>query len=497
MSKSIKTAISPTRVENYSQWYQNVIKEAELAENSAVRGCMIIKPWGYSIWENIKNKLDIEIKQTGHKNFYCPLFIPLNFLEKESKQVKGFAKECAVVTHTKLAENEDGKLVPAGKLQEPLIIRPTSEAIIGDIFSRWIKSHRDLPLLLNQWSNVVRWEMRTRMFLRTSEILWQEGHTAHASKNEAMDEAKKMLDIYKDVSEQILAIPVISGEKTSREKFPGADITYTIEAMMQDNKALQAGTSHFLGQNFSKAFDIKFTDKENNEQLVWTTSWGVTTRLIGSVIMSHSDDNGLILPPKISPINVVIIPLGNNINIIDYSNKIKNMLNKKSYNDKSLDVELDDSDDRPGNKRWKWIKKGIPFIIEVGKKEIEKNQLCITQRNMLFKGKLFVNADNFVENISKNLECFQNDLLKKAEERKEKNTSIIKSKEEFYKFFNKENPGFAIAPWSDDKETEIQLKEDLKVTPRCIPNNMRKMDKVNCIFTGSEESNWTLFARSY
>ena len=304
----MKTAITPTRDQNFAEWYQQVTKHADMAENSPVRGCMVIRPWGYAIWQNIQKILDIEFEATGHENIYCPLLIPKSFIEREAKHVEGFAKECAVVTHHRLKQAEDGSLQPDGELAEPLVIRPTSETIIGEMFAKWIQSHRDLPLLTNQWANIVRWEMRTRIFLRTSEFLWQEGHTAHADENEAKAEALKMLEVYREFSEDVLAVPVITGEKTASERFPGAVSTYCIEAMMQDGKALQAGTSHFLGQNFSKTFNIKFLDKDNKESFVWTTSWGVTTRLIGALIMTHADDDGLIVPPRIAPTHIVIMP---------------------------------------------------------------------------------------------------------------------------------------------------------------------------------------------
>lgn len=309
MAKKVQNAISPSREENYPEWYQQVIKAADLAETSPVRGCMVIKPWGYAIWENIQKELDRKFKATGHKNAYFPLFIPMRYLQKEADHVDGFAKECAVVTHSRLEADANGQLQPAGELDEPLIVRPTSETIIGELFSKWVQSYRDLPLLINQWANVVRWEMRTRLFLRTAEFLWQEGHTVHATEDDAMEETIKMLDIYAEFSEKYLAMPVIKGEKTEAERFPGADATYSIEAMMQDKKALQAGTSHFLGQNFSKSCSIKFLNKDSQEELAWTTSWGVSTRLVGGLIMTHSDDDGLVLPPAIAPAHVVILPI--------------------------------------------------------------------------------------------------------------------------------------------------------------------------------------------
>ena len=352
MAKQAQTAISPTRVEDYPEWYQQVVKAADLAETSPVRGCMVIKPWGYAIWENIQRDLDRRFKETGHKNAYFPLFIPMSFLQKEADHVEGFAKECAVVTHSRLEADENGKLQPAGPLEEPLIVRPTSETIIGELFSKWVQSYRDLPLLINQWANVVRWEMRTRLFLRTAEFLWQEGHTVHATAEEAMEETRKMLEVYADFAENFMAMPVLTGEKTEAERFPGADATFAIEAMMQDRKALQAGTSHFLGQNFAKSSNIKYLSAEGKEEFAWTTSWGVSTRLIGGLIMTHSDDDGLALPPRIAPSHVVIIPVTpkeeTRQQVLDYCLELKSQLEAQNYLDGRIRVEFDDRDLRGG-----------------------------------------------------------------------------------------------------------------------------------------------------
>ena len=496
MSKTKRTAITPTREQDYPKWYQEVIKAADLAENSVVRGCMVIKPWGCAIWEAIRNELDIKIKSTGHQNFYFPMFVPLSFLAKEAQHIDGFAKECAVVTHHRLEINEDNELVPGGKLEEPLVIRPTSEAIIGEAFSRWISSYRDLPLLGNQWANVVRWEMRPRIFLRTSEFLWQEGHTAHATKEEAIEEAEKMLEVYRQLSEDFLAIPVILGEKTQNEKFPGADITYCLESMMQDKKALQAGTSHFLGQHFSKAFNIKYLSKNGVEEYTWTTSWGVTTRLIGSLIMTHSDDDGLVLPPKVAPTQIIIIPLihkvENEENIMNYCKA----LNESFASDIRVDIDLQNK--TPGEKIWKWVKKGVPIRLEIGQKEIEKNSVFMARRDLETSDKKLIDKDKFVNSAQSILENIQKNLFDKAKKFLLENSFQANSREEFYKFFDKEEkqPGFISAYWIGDDETEKELKQKIKVTARCIPLSSKgKLGK--CIFTGANDAKLTIFARAY
>lgn len=498
-----KTAINPTRSENYPEWYQQVIKAADLAESSVVRGCMVIKPWGYAIWENIQKILDKMIKDTGHKNFYCPMFVPLSFLEKEAAHVEGFAKECAVVTHHRLAADNDGKLQPAGKLDEPLVIRPTSEAIIGDLYSRWVQSYRDLPLLYNQWANVVRWEMRTRLFLRTSEFLWQEGHTAHATEEEAREETLKMLNVYVDLIQNYLAMPVQFGEKTQSERFPGAVNTYTMEAMMQDKKALQNGTSHYLGQNFAKAFNIKYLSEKGTEEFVYTTSWGVTTRLIGSLIMMHSDDDGLILPPKIAPLHVIIMPLIRNEsdreNILNYCAELSQQLRTLNYNNAPLQVEIDKSDIRPGEKAWGWVKKGVPIRLEIGMKEIEQNSVFMGRRDQPYNAKVAVNKDEFVATVIDILTTMQNNIFTKALKFQQDNTVVINSVAELYEFFDPKNEnsgGFAVAPWIDEPISEEKMKQELKVTARVIPDAYK--DKTGtCIFTGTPGAPYTIFAKSY
>jgi len=496
MSKNKKTAITPTREQDYPKWYQEVIKAADLAENSVVRGCMVIKPWGCAIWENIQRELDAKIKATGHQNFYFPMFVPLSFLAKEAEHIDGFAKECAVVTHHRLELNDQNELVPGGKLEEPLIIRPTSEAIIGEAFSRWINSYRDLPLLGNQWANVVRWEMRPRIFLRTSEFLWQEGHTAHATKLEAIEEAEKMLEVYRQLSEDFLGIPVVLGEKTANEKFPGADVTYCLESMMQDKKALQAGTSHFLGQHFSKAFNIKYLSQEGAEEYVWTTSWGVSTRLIGGLIMTHSDDDGLVLPPKIAPIQVIIIPLvhkvENEAGILAYCQELKQQFSS------NIRVDIDLHEKTPGEKVWGWIKKGVPIRLEIGQKEVENNAVFMGRRDLAPTDKKAIDKNEFIQNIDNLLDEIQNNLFERAKKFQDDNSFTASSQEEFYQFFAKESeqPGFISAFWIGDDETENQLKQKLKVTARCIPLST-KGQLGKCIFTGTNNAPLTVFARAY
>lgn len=498
-----KTAISPTRKENYPEWYQQVIKAADLAESSVVRGCMVIKPWGYAIWENIQKTLDKMIKDTGHKNFYCPLFVPLSFLEKEASQVEGFAKECAVVTHHRLETGADGKLHPAGELEEPLIVRPTSEAIIGDLYSRWIQSYRDLPVLYNQWANVVRWEMRTRLFLRTSEFLWQEGHTAHATEEEAMQETLKMLNVYVDLVQNYLAMPVVHGQKTKSERFPGAENTFTIEAMMQDKKALQGGTSHYLGQNFAKAFDIKFLSQEGVQQYVHTTSWGVTTRLIGSLVMVHSDDDGLVLPPRIAPIHIVILPLlksdSDKEAILNYCQELQTKLRTVYLYDMPLQIEIDNSDLRAGEKAWGWFKKGVPIRLEIGAQELSKNSVFIGRRDKAYNEKFAMDKDQFLTSVEDMLVEMQDKIFAKAKKFQQDNTVEVSSVEELYKLFdpnNENSGGFALAPWIDEPNSEERMKQDLKVTARVIPAYMNGKTGT-CIFTGKPDAPYTIFAKSY
>ena len=500
-----KNAISPTRQENYPEWYQQVVKAADLAENTPVRGCMVIKPWGYGIWENIRNALDIKFKQTGHKNAYFPLFIPKSFLQREAEHVDGFAKECAVVTHSRLEADEDGILQPAGELDEPLIVRPTSETIIGELFARWVQSYRDLPLLINQWANVVRWEMRPRLFLRTAEFLWQEGHTVHASAEEAIEETYLMLRTYADFVENWLAMPLICGEKTESERFPGAESTLCIEAMMQDRKALQAGTSHFLGQNFSKACGIRFQGKDGKEELGWTTSWGVSTRLIGGMIMTHSDDDGLVIPPRVAPTHIVVLPVTPKEDTRDQVLKSCEELVKKLKNSKfatdSIRVEIDDRDLRGGEKYWQWVKKGIPLTVEVGPRDLENGTVYVGRRDLGSKRES-MERSQLIDSVSSILDEIQSNLFARALAFREENTRYIDNKEQLYAYFTSDDQskaeihgGFALVHWDRDPQWEEQLKNDLKVTIRCIPE--KKSEPGTCIFSGKESPCRVVLAKSY
>jgi prolyl-tRNA synthetase len=501
-----KAAISPTREEDYPEWYQQVIKAADMAENSPVRGCMVIKPWGYGIWENIQRYLDDRIKETGHENAYFPLFIPLSFLEKEASHVEGFAKECAVITHHRL-EEKNGRLVPSGELEEPLIVRPTSETIIGESFSRWISSYRDLPLLINQWANVVRWEMRPRIFLRTTEFLWQEGHTAHANAEEAIEETHKMLQVYREVVEDVLAMPVIAGRKSPGERFPGADDTFTLEVMMQDRKALQSCTSHYLGQNFSKASGIRFSNKDGLLEYAYTTSWGMTTRLIGSVIMCHGDDDGLRLPPRIAPKQIVIIPVvpkpEMEAAIFTYADSIADQLRKQTFHGRFLSVFVDKRDRRGGEKNWEWIKKGVPVRLEVGPRDIESGVVVFARRDQSPKDKVSVPVDKLQNDIVSILDEIQNNYFRQALEYREahiyKNIENFEQLRQFFTPRNEEKPethgGFVLAKWCGDPETEEMLSE-LKVTIRCLP--LKQSGTVGrCVLTGREATLDAIFAKSY
>ena len=502
MAKAPKTAITPTRTENYPEWYQQVVKAAELAETSDVRGCMVIKPWGYAIWENIQRQLDAMFKATGHENAYFPLFIPMSFLEKEAEHVEGFAKECAVVTHHRLEPDPDeGGLRPApsARLDEPLIVRPTSETIIGATFARWVESYRDLPILINQWANIVRWELRTRMFLRTAEFLWQEGHTVHATEGEAVEETKRMLDVYADFAENTMSMPVIKGEKTEGERFPGAVATYSIEAMMQDRKALQAGTSHFLGQNFAKAQEIKFQDQTGSEVYAWTTSWGVSTRLIGGLIMTHSDDDGLVLPPKLAPAHIVILPIYRNDDergeVLAFCEHLKQDLIANRYNNELLRVRIDDRDIRGGEKKWQWVKRGVPLRVEVGPRDIAEGQIPVGRRDVSGKPEKIA-RDELVTNVSATLTQMQSALFDRAATAREQASVTIDSLDEFEAFFADSAPGgLAYSHFVDGPEMETKLKE-LKVTARCVPVDASE-EPGKCLFTGQPSSRRGVFARAY
>ena len=507
MAKKERTAIEPTRSVNYPEWYQQVVRAADLAENSEVRGCMVIKPWGYTIWENIQRNLDDMFKETGHVNAYFPLFIPKSYFEKEAEHVKGFAKECAVVTHTRLEDDGKGGLKPGGALTEELVVRPTSETIIGASFSKWVNSYRDLPLLINQWANVVRWEMRTRLFLRTTEFLWQEGHTVHATEAEAQEETEKMLGVYAKFAEKFLAIPVIQGKKSEAEKFPGAVSTYSIEAMMQDRKALQAGTSHFLGQNFAKASNIKFQSSEGVEELAWTTSWGVSTRLIGALIMAHSDDNGLVLPPKIAPAHIVIIPIIRKEEqremVESFVNKLALELRQQYYYGRKLVVNVDNRDMAGGEKVWQWIKKGVPIRLEIGPRDIENGTVFMGRRNLAPRDKKSVAAEEFVTTATTLLDEIQQNIFDKALAFQKANSVEIDGKEEFYRYFtpeNKDNPeihgGFAYSHWCGSGECEEKIKNDLKVTIRNIPFESKE-ETGKCIYCGKPSSKRVIFSKAY
>lgn len=491
-----KTAISPTRAQDYPEWYQQVIAEAGLAENSSVRGCMVIKPWGYALWENMQRVLDRMFKETGHQNAYFPLFIPMSYLEKEAKHVEGFAKECAVVTHHRLEPDGEGGLRPAGPLEEPLIVRPTSETIIGATYAKWVRSYRDLPILINQWANVVRWEMRTRLFLRTAEFLWQEGHTVHATAEEALAETRQMLDVYATFAEQYMAMPVIKGEKTPGERFPGAVSTLSIEAMMQDGKALQAGTSHFLGQNFSRAQEIKFQDQNGEVAFAWTTSWGVSTRLIGALIMSHSDDDGLVLPPRLAPTHAVILPIyrddAQRSEVLAYCESLKADLKKQMYDDGPVRVDIDDRDLRGGEKKWYHVKRGVPLRIEVGPKDIANNSVFVGRRDT--NESQGIGRDELVTKVSGLLDEIQTNLYNRALTLRASRTQEIQTEAEFRKYFNG-NPGFALC-WFSSEEDVQPLLDELKVTIRCIPIESTGGEGV-CFLTGKPTSQRAIFAKAY
>lgn len=493
MAKELKDLTK--RSENYSQWYNELVVKADLAEQSAVRGCMVIKPYGYAIWEKMQRQLDTMFKETGHVNAYFPLLIPKSFLSREADHVEGFAKECAVVTHYRLKNAEDGSGVvvdPEARLDEELIIRPTSETIIWNTYKNWIQSYRDLPILCNQWANVFRWEMRTRMFLRTAEFLWQEGHTAHATKEEAMEEAVKMLNVYADFAEKYMAVPVIKGVKTANERFAGALDTFTIEAMMQDGKALQAGTSHFLGQNFAKAFDVQFINKENKLEYVWATSWGVSTRLMGALIMTHSDDNGLVLPPHLAPLQVVIIPIYKNAEqLAAVSERVKSIVD--GLKKRGISVKFDDADNkRPGFKFADYELKGVPVRLAIGARDLENNTVEIMRRDTLEKHSQSLDGiEDYVANL---LEDIQNNIYAKALSYRDSHICVANSYDEFKQYI--EEGGFVLAHWDGTTETEVRVKEETKATIRCIPLD-GDTTPGTCIFTGKPSARRVIFARNY
>jgi prolyl-tRNA synthetase len=495
--QSIKMAKELTsKEENYSQWYNDLVSKADLAENSAVRGCMVIKPYGYAIWEKMQAALDQMFKDTGHENAYFPLFIPKSFFSKEASHVEGFAKECAVVTHYRLKNDPNGKGIivdPEAKLEEELIIRPTSETIIWSTYKNWVQSYRDLPILVNQWANVVRWEMRTRMFLRTAEFLWQEGHTAHESKEEALEETERMINVYADFAENFMAVPVIKGAKSEHERFAGALETFSIEALMQDGKALQSGTSHFLGQNFAKAFDVQFTSREGKLEYVWATSWGVSTRLIGALIMAHSDNNGLVLPPKLAPIQVVIVPIYKNFDqLAQISEQVKLLVEKLKR--KGIRVKYDDRDSqRPGWKFAEYEMKGVPVRLAIGPRDLENGTMEIARRDTLEKKvEQLEGIENLIENL---LVEIQSNIYNKALKFREENTTKVDTYDEFKERLNS-NPGFILAHWDGTYETEAIIKEETKATIRCIPFDTVE-EEGKCILTGKPSKRRVLFALSY
>jgi prolyl-tRNA synthetase len=512
MAKAPQTAITPTRAEDYPEWYQQVVRAADLAEQSPVRGCMVIKPWGYALWENMQRALDQMFKDTGHVNAYFPLFIPLSYLEKEAAHVEGFAKECAVVTHHRLEAGPDGGLIPTGKLEEPLVVRPTSETIIGAMYARWIKSYRDLPILINQWANVVRWELRTRMFLRTTEFLWQEGHTAHATRAEAVDETRKMLGVYARFAQDYMAMPVIRGEKTGGERFPGAVNTYSIEAMMQDRKALQSGTSHFLGQNFSKAQQIKYLSAEGREEFAWTTSWGVSTRLVGALIMTHSDDDGLVLPPRLAPEHVVILPIYRNdeeaTGVLEYCHKLRAELAVQRYGDAPVRAMVDNRDIARADKKWQQVKRGVPIVIEIGPRDIAGDTLIPKRRDAPSgEKKPAVARTQFVAGVAAELAAMQQALFDRAAALRTTHTRTITALDEFESFFTPRNAdkpeahgGFAICHVVEGPQTAEILARH-KVTIRCVPLDdepgFEQPIPGKCIFTGQPTTERAVFAKAY
>jgi prolyl-tRNA synthetase len=515
-----KSAISPRRAEDFPEWYQQVIRAADLAEPSEVRGCMVIKPWGYGIWENMQRALDAMFKATGHKNAYFPLFIPLSYMQKEAEHVEGFAKECAVVTHHRLELNAEGKMVPASPLTEPLVVRPTSETIIGASYAKWVQSYRDLPILINQWANVVRWEMRPRLFLRTTEFLWQEGHTVHETEAEARAETKQMLGVYETFVRDHLAVPVFTGEKSESERFPGAVQTLCIEAMVQDRKAIQAGTSHFLGQNFSRSSGIQFQTRDGKQEFGWTTSWGVSTRMVGTVIMMHADDDGLVLPPRIAPTHIVILAVTPKPEtrdaVLAAANDLAAQLRAVSWHGAPLEVHVDQRDLGGGVKNWEWIKKGVPLRVELGPRDLESADVAVSRRDGLPVAgvgdpgqpatKSFLPSPEFVRRAPDLLDAIQQNLFDRALAFRDAHTRVINTKEEFYEFFTPKNSakpeihgGFSLAHWNGSRAVEEQVKKDLKVTIRCIPfeDPTNPPEPGQCVITGEPSPRRVLWAKAY
>jgi prolyl-tRNA synthetase len=507
VAKQPQTAIQPTRADDYPEWYQQVVRAAGMAENSPARGCMVIKPWGYALWENMRDVLDRKFKETGHRNAYFPLFIPLSFFEKEAEHVEGFAKECAVVTHHRLEPGPNGGLVPAGELEEPMVVRPTSETIIGAMYARWVQSYRDLPILINQWANVVRWEMRTRLFLRTAEFLWQEGHTAHETRDEAWRETLTMLGVYRDFAENYMAMPVIPGEKTAGERFPGAVNTFSIEAMMQDRKALQAGTSHFLGQNFARASEIRYLSREGREEFAWTTSWGVSTRLIGGLIMVHGDDNGMVMPPRLSPCHVALLPIcrtdDDRALVMPYCERLAADMRAVSYDGSPVRVELDARDMNAGEKGWDWVRKGIPLTVEVGPRDLQADQVFVGRRDRDRRERAAMKRAEFLAGLPALLSDMQAGLLARAHAFRDQHTQTFDDGEAFRAFFtprNAEKPeihgGFALAHWCEAAACEAKINDELGVTVRCIPTE-REAEAGRCIACGQPSPGRVVFAKAY
>ncbi len=504
---SDKTAITPTRAQDFPEWYQQVIKAADMAENSETRGCMVIKPWGYGIWELIQQQLDRKFKATGHQNAYFPLLIPLSYLEKEAEHAEGFATECAVVTHHRLEAVKDEvtgrtKMIPTGELTEPYVIRPTSETIIGAAFSRWVQSYRDLPLLINQWANVMRWEMRPRLFLRTAEFLWQEGHTAHETQEEAIAETRLMHGVYEEFLKNHLAIPVIPGEKTENERFPGAEMTLTVEAMVQDKKAIQAGTSHYLGQNFSKAQEIAFTGRDGTKQYVHTTSWGVSTRMIGTLIMAHADDDGLILPPRVATQQIVIVPVtpkeDTKQGVLDACQALAETLRlEKSYFGDPLRVHVDTRDIQGGVKKWEWIKKGVPIRIEIGPRDIETRKVCVQRRDRGTNEKEFMDKEDFLRIATDILQEIHNTLLERATVFRDANIVSCDSIETFHAHWGSDSSGWLITPWAGTPDEEDAISKQHKITIRCLPLDKQDEPEVPCILTGKPTKSRAIWGRSY
>ena len=509
---SEKTAITPTRSQDFPEWYQQVIKAADLAENSETRGCMVIKPWGYGIWELIQQQLDRRFKATGHQNAYFPLLIPLSYLEKEAEHAEGFATECAVVTHHRLEVVKDPltgktKMVPSGELAEPYVIRPTSETIIGAAFARWIESYRDLPLLINQWANVMRWEMRPRLFLRTAEFLWQEGHTAHETKDEAILETKMIHGQYEEFLRDHLAIPIIPGEKTENERFPGAEMTFTVEAMVQDCKAIQAGTSHYLGQNFSKAQNISFTSRDGSVQHAHTTSWGVSTRLIGTLIMAHSDDDGLVLPPRVATQQIVILPITPKEDtreaVLASCQALAETLRHQTFHGDPVRVLVDTRDLSGGVKKWEWIKKGVPIRIEIGPRDIETRKICVQRRDQPIAEKEFADKESFIQRAPEILGEIHQSLLARATAFRNANITFCTRLDVFHAHWASENPGWLYTPWAGTPEQEEELSKQHKITIRCLPIAEAKLPNTlhaasgKCILTDEETTTFAIWGRSY